>query len=100
METKPNAVQVRGDHSAGATHSPVVCRLAGLLIERRYRRVGCFLAWFGVLGLLVLAIPAVGGLLLAILSVRNHTAHIAGVDLLVFSAVGFDWLALWIPRPR
>ncbi len=74
--------------------------LAGLLIERRYRRVGCFLAWFGVLGLLVLAIPAVGGLLLAILSVRNHTAHIAGVDLLVFSAVGFDWLALWIPRPR
>ncbi len=38
--------------------------LLGLLIERRYRRIGRCLTWFSVLCLLVLTIPAVGGLLL------------------------------------
>jgi uncharacterized SAM-binding protein YcdF (DUF218 family) len=44
--------------------SLVFVALVGLLIERRYRRIGRFLEWFGVLGLLVLAMPAVGGFLL------------------------------------
>ena len=34
--------------------------LAGLLIARWYRRAGIVLAWFGMLGLLLLAVPAVG----------------------------------------
>ena len=34
--------------------------LAGLLIARWYRRAGFVLAWFGMLGLLLLAVPAVG----------------------------------------
>jgi uncharacterized SAM-binding protein YcdF (DUF218 family) len=38
--------------------------LIGLSIERRRRPIGRFLAWFGVLGLLVLALPVVSGLLL------------------------------------
>ena len=44
--------------------SLVFVALIGLLIERRHRPIGRFLAWFGVLGLLVLALPAVSGLLL------------------------------------
>lgn len=48
----------------------VFVALVGLLIERRCRSIGRFLEWFGVLGLLVLAIPAVAGLLLATLE-RN-----------------------------
>jgi uncharacterized SAM-binding protein YcdF (DUF218 family) len=42
----------------------VFVALVGLLIERRHRRIGRFLQWFGVLGLLVLAMPVVGGFLL------------------------------------
>ena len=50
--------------------SLVFVALIGLLIERRHRPIGRFLAWFGVLGLLVLALPAVSGLLLTSLE-RN-----------------------------
>jgi uncharacterized SAM-binding protein YcdF (DUF218 family) len=39
--------------------------LIGLSIERRPRPIGRALAWFGVLGLLALSLPAVSGLLLA-----------------------------------
>jgi uncharacterized SAM-binding protein YcdF (DUF218 family) len=41
--------------------------LAGLLIEWRFRRVGRTLVWIGVLGLLILAMPAVGNSLLVAL---------------------------------
>ncbi len=41
--------------------------LVGLLIGRRYQRPGRVLAWFGALGLLILAMPPVsGGLLVAL----------------------------------
>ena len=50
--------------------SLVFVALIGLPIERRHRPIGRFLAWFGVLGLLVLALPAVSGLLLTSLE-RN-----------------------------
>jgi uncharacterized SAM-binding protein YcdF (DUF218 family) len=38
--------------------------MIGLLVLRRHRRIGRFLAWFGLLGLLIMAMPAVSGLLL------------------------------------
>jgi uncharacterized SAM-binding protein YcdF (DUF218 family) len=41
--------------------------LFGLLVATRYRRLGQSLAWLGALGLLVLAMPAVGGWLLVAL---------------------------------
>jgi uncharacterized SAM-binding protein YcdF (DUF218 family) len=44
--------------------------MIGLLVERRHRRFGRFLAWSGLLGLLLLAMPAVSGFLLATLE-RN-----------------------------
>jgi len=44
--------------------------MIGLLIERRHRRSGRFLAWSGLIGLLLLAMPAVSGFLLATLE-RN-----------------------------
>jgi len=47
--------------------SLLVLALAGLLIERRYRRLGRWMAWVGVVGLLVLAMPVVGGSLLVAL---------------------------------
>ncbi len=47
--------------------SLVFVALAGLLIERRHRRVGRLLAWFGVLGLLVLSLPVVARPLLVAL---------------------------------
>jgi uncharacterized SAM-binding protein YcdF (DUF218 family) len=50
--------------------SLVFVALIGLLIERRQRSIGRSLAWFGVLGLLVLALPVVSGLLLTSLE-RN-----------------------------
>ena len=50
--------------------SLVFVALIGLWIERRHRPIGRFLAWFGVLALLVLALPAVSGLLLTSLE-RN-----------------------------
>ena len=50
--------------------SLVVVALIGLLIEWRFRRIGRFLTWFALLALLVLAMPAVGGSLLAALE-RN-----------------------------
>jgi uncharacterized SAM-binding protein YcdF (DUF218 family) len=47
--------------------SLIFAAMIGLVIERRYRRIGRLLAWFGVLGLLLLAMPVVGGSLLAAL---------------------------------
>ena len=47
--------------------SLIFVALIGLAIEWRYRRVGRLLAWFGVLGLLLLAMPVAGGGLLAVL---------------------------------
>jgi uncharacterized SAM-binding protein YcdF (DUF218 family) len=41
--------------------------MIGLLVERRHRRTGRFLTWAGLLGLLLLAMPAVSGFLLAAL---------------------------------
>lgn len=41
--------------------------LLGLLVQWRYRRVGALLAWCGVLGLLVMAMPVVSGALLVAL---------------------------------
>ena len=41
--------------------------LLGLLVTWRYRRAGLLLTWIGVLGLLLLSTPAVGGMLLAAL---------------------------------
>jgi uncharacterized SAM-binding protein YcdF (DUF218 family) len=50
--------------------SLVLVTLIGLSIERRQRTIGRSLAWFGVLGLLALSLPAVSGLLLTSLA-RN-----------------------------
>ncbi len=50
--------------------SLLLVALLGLLIERRYRRIGRFLSWSGMLGLLALAMPAVGGSLIVALE-RN-----------------------------
>jgi uncharacterized SAM-binding protein YcdF (DUF218 family) len=47
--------------------SLLLLALIGLLIERHYRRLGRWLAWVGVVGVLVLAMPAVGGSLLVAL---------------------------------
>jgi uncharacterized SAM-binding protein YcdF (DUF218 family) len=41
--------------------------MIGLLVQGRHQRIGRFLAWFGLLGLLFLAMPAVSGFLLAAL---------------------------------
>ena len=45
----------------------VIAALIGLAIEPRHRRIGRFLAWFGMLGLLALAVPAASGFLLVAL---------------------------------
>jgi uncharacterized SAM-binding protein YcdF (DUF218 family) len=50
--------------------SLILVALIGLSIERRHRPIGRVLAWFGVLGLLALSLPAVSGLLLTSLE-RN-----------------------------
>jgi uncharacterized SAM-binding protein YcdF (DUF218 family) len=44
--------------------SLLLVALAGPLIYRRSSRIGCFLTWAGLLGLLALAMPVVGGLLI------------------------------------
>jgi uncharacterized SAM-binding protein YcdF (DUF218 family) len=47
--------------------SLVFLGLLGLMVRRRHRRIGRVMVWFGLLGLLILAIPVVGRSLLVTL---------------------------------
>ena len=60
-ETEPRDVQDGGDRPAAATRIPAVRRPDRAADRAPSPAVGRFLAWFGVLGLLVLALPAVSG---------------------------------------